>query len=97
MRSPMSTSASQIDGHASLRRVAEVLTAADVGALVVIEGERTLGVVSERDVVRTLAEGGDPDAVRAADVVYRQTVRTILSHPLFRGWADRSVHPVPDI
>jgi CBS domain-containing protein len=74
VRSIMSTPVSEVDGQASLRHVAEVLTAARVGALIVVDGDRTVGVVSERDVVRALAQGGDPDVVWAADVVAAETV-----------------------
>ena len=74
VRTIMSTPVSQVDGQASLREVAEALTSAGVGALVVVDGERTLGVVSERDVVRALAQGGDPDLVWAADVLAPETV-----------------------
>lgn len=72
MSSPVAT----IDGHDSLRVAAETLTAAHIGALIVTsdEDDRPLGLISERDVVRALAAGGDPDEVWAADVVGLDTV-----------------------
>ena len=56
-----------VDGGASLREVAIALQRGGVGALVVTENDRPTGIVSERDVVRALAEGGDPDSIWAAD------------------------------
>ena len=51
------------------REIAEQMTANDIG-LVVVAGEgRLLGVVSERDLVRALAEEADPDDERAADIM----------------------------
>ena len=70
----MSTPVAEISGRASLMQVAETLTAAEVGALVVVDGVRAIGVVSERDLVRTLAEGEDQDALTAADLVSSETV-----------------------
>lgn len=70
----MSTPVAEISSRATLTQVAEALTAAEVGALLVTEGARTLGVVSERDVVRALAEGGRPEVVWAADIVAPETV-----------------------
>jgi CBS domain-containing protein len=58
----------RIGPDATLIDVARALTERDVGALVVGEGERVTGVVSERDVVRALAAGRDPATTRAADV-----------------------------
>lgn len=45
-----------------LSAVAELLHSRNVGALVVMDAERVVGIVSERDVVRAVAEDG-PDAL----------------------------------
>lgn len=52
----------------SLRTVAQELVRQEVGLAVVGDGDRPVGVVSERDVVRSVASGLDPDATTAADV-----------------------------
>lgn len=54
---------------ASLREVAEALHRAGVGAAVVTDADQPVGIVSERDVVRALAEGGDPDSIWAGDAM----------------------------
>jgi CBS domain-containing protein len=53
----------------TLRQVAETLAREEVGAVVVKGSEGLVGIVSERDLVRALAEGFDPDGERAADVM----------------------------
>lgn len=53
----------------SLREVAETLAREEVGAVTVRGADGLVGIVSERDVVRALAEGVDPDTDRAADVM----------------------------
>ena len=70
----MSTPVEQIEGAATLRAVATTLTAADIGALIVVENGTPLGMASERDVVTALAAGADPDSVWAADVASADTI-----------------------
>jgi len=61
IRSIMAFPVAEIDAQATLREVADALTFAEVGALLVVDGTTALGVVSERDVVHALARGGDAD------------------------------------
>jgi CBS domain-containing protein len=58
-----------IDEKLTLRSVAAVLSAADIGAALVRRGGGVAGIVSERDVVRALADDADPDTVWTADVM----------------------------
>lgn len=56
--------------RATLRDVARLIHKENIGALVVLpEGGDPLGIVTERDIVRALAEGAVPDEVWAADVM----------------------------
>jgi CBS domain-containing protein len=74
IRSIMAAPVAEIDAQATLREVADGLTFAEVGALLVVDGTVPLGVVSERDVVHTLARGGDADQAWAVDLVAPETV-----------------------
>lgn len=65
----------QIAPGASVAQVAEALIAGDVGALVVSEGDDVLGVVSERDVVRALADGRNAATTRAMEIASTNLVR----------------------
>jgi CBS domain-containing protein len=53
----------------TMRQVAEALAADEIGILPVIANEHLVGVVSERDVVRHLANGADPDHVLVEDIM----------------------------
>jgi CBS domain-containing protein len=59
----------------TLRRLAQLLDAESVGVAVVRAphrsgtGLRAAGIVSERDVVRAIGEGADPEIARAEDVM----------------------------
>ncbi len=70
----MATPVATIDGGASLRAVAERLSAGGIGALVVVDRGTPVSVVSERDVVRALADGADVDAVWAMDMMPPEAV-----------------------
>lgn len=64
----------RIKPDATLHEVADALAAGDVGALVVGERDEVDGIVSERDVVRALADRRDPDATHASHIAHRELV-----------------------
>lgn len=66
----------------TLRSMAALMHANNCGALVVRRRDGALGVVSERDFVRALAEGADPDDVWAADVMSREVLTTSPDEPI---------------
>lgn len=73
-----------VDPGDSLRRAAEVIAEASIGCIVVGSGDAVEGVLSERDVVRAIADGRDPDTTTVADVestrlVWATTDATIAS------------------
>lgn len=53
----------------SLQQVAETLAREEVGAVVVRGADGLVGIVSERDIVRAIADGADLESDRAADVM----------------------------
>jgi predicted transcriptional regulator len=64
----MSRGAISVDEKLTLRSLAAVLAKLDIGVAVVTRPGRSVGVVSERDIVHALADGADPDEVWTADV-----------------------------
>jgi predicted transcriptional regulator len=69
VREVMSRGAISVNEKLTLRSLAAVLDELDIGVALVACPDGSVGVVSERDVVRALAEGADPDEVWAADVM----------------------------
>jgi CBS domain-containing protein len=58
-----------------LSEVAQVMETEDVGAVPVVEGDRLVGIVTDRDiVVRAIAKGKDPRGMPAADASSRELV-----------------------
>lgn len=79
--------------------VAELLHSRNVGALVVMDAERVVGIVSERDVVRAVAEDG-PEALRrpvsdymTANVLFADPGETVDS--LLGRMTDRRIRHLP--
>jgi signal-transduction protein with cAMP-binding, CBS, and nucleotidyltransferase domain len=62
-----------------LRLAAEVMDEHSIGAVVVATDKRTVGILSERDVVSALAWGADPDEVTVAAAMSHDVV-TLQRH-----------------
>ena len=61
--------------EATVYETAQRMTEAGIGAIPVVEGERLVGVFSERDLMtRVLVPGRDPRTVRVAEVMTRDVV-----------------------
>ncbi|MBI2169128.1 MAG: CBS domain-containing protein [Actinobacteria bacterium] len=58
-----------VRGELTLRQVAEVLDGETIGVVLVRSPRGFSGLVSERDLVRALADGADPDLERADGVM----------------------------
>jgi CBS domain-containing protein len=64
----------RLDSDATLRDVARALTADAVGAVVLGHDGRPQALVSERDLVRSMAAGDDPATTAASTVASRELV-----------------------
>jgi CBS domain-containing protein len=60
-------SATVIGREASVAEAAEALITDGVGSLAVVEGRSLVGIITERDVVRAISEGADPEEESVAD------------------------------
>lgn len=86
-----------VDGQASLRQAAELLTEESVGVLVV-RGYHPAALVSERDIVRALAEGRRPDTDRVESVMTLDVASTSRRTPIVevaRMMLDNEIRHVP--
>jgi signal-transduction protein with cAMP-binding, CBS, and nucleotidyltransferase domain len=76
VRTLMKRPAVQVAPDLSLRNVARIMSEEAIGAVVVhildpvrIEGDHPVGLLSERDLVRAIADGADPDEEQAGNVM----------------------------
>lgn len=75
VRNAMTHRAERIGPSESLQAAARKMKELDVGALVVCEEDRVLGIVTDRDiVVRGIAEGRDPAEVEVASAMTPQVI-----------------------
>lgn len=72
----------------SLRELSETLVREEVGVALVVRDTAPIGLVSERDVVRAVADGHDVDDDRAEDVMTFDVV-AIDSHETITAAADQ--------
>ncbi len=83
----------------TIAAVASLLHTRRVGALVVLDSERVAGIVSERDVVRAVAEGGTTalekpvSGIMTKDVLFAQPGETVDS--LLSRMTDRRIRHLP--
>lgn len=83
----------------TIAAVAALLHSRRVGALVVLDAERVAGIISERDVVRAMAEGGTAalgeavSGVMTHDVLFAQPGETVDS--LLARMTDRRIRHLP--
>jgi CBS domain-containing protein len=69
VRDVMATRPRCVTPETSLREVAELMAAEDVGAIPVLEGDRVTAVITDRDIViRAVAQGKDPRGMPVAEI-----------------------------
>jgi CBS domain-containing protein len=75
IREAMTSNPCSIDAEKSVAYAAKMMREEDVGVAPIVEGDRLVGVLTDRDiVVRVVAEGRAPDEVKAGDVASRDVV-----------------------
>ena len=71
----MTTRPRAVTPQTPLNEVAELMETDDVGAVPIVDGDRLVGIVTDRDiVVRAIAKGKDPRGMPAAEVSSRELV-----------------------
>src|SRR5438132_13778245 len=68
-----------IDADKSVAYAAKMMREEDVGVAPIVEGEKLIGLLTDRDIsVRVAAQGRDPDQVKVRDVA---STRLVTIHP----------------
>src|SRR5438874_4399079 len=79
IRDVMTSNPCTIDADKSVAYAAKMMREEDVGVAPIVEGEKLIGMLTDRDIaVRIAAEGRDPDQVKVRDVT---THRLVTIHP----------------
>ncbi len=73
IRDVMTPNPCAIQASASVMEAAQLMRGNDIGDVIVLEGERLCGILTDRDiVVRALAEGMDPETATVGDICSRE-------------------------
>ena len=71
----MTSNPCSIDAGKSVAYAAKMMRDEDVGVAPIVEGDKLIGMLTDRDIaIRVVAEGRNPDQVTARDVASRQVV-----------------------
>jgi CBS domain-containing protein len=71
----MTSNPCTIDAEKSVAYAAKMMRDEDVGLAPIVEGEKLVGMLTDRDIaIRVVAEGKDPDQVKVREVASKQVV-----------------------
>jgi CBS domain-containing protein len=71
----MTSNPCSIDAKKSVAYAAKMMREEDVGLAPIVEGDKLIGMLTDRDVaIRVVAEGRNPEQVKVADVASKQVV-----------------------
>jgi len=75
VRDSMTSNPCSIDTDKTVAYAAKMMRDEDVGIAPIVEGDRLVGVLTDRDIaVRIVAEGRDPEQVKVTEVASRDVV-----------------------
>lgn len=63
-----------IDINATVKEAAEIMNRHRIGSLIVMENNELKGIITERDLLKTLAEGKEPDTVSVKDIMTKDVI-----------------------
>jgi CBS domain-containing protein len=71
----MTSNPRTIEPSTPVAQAAKLMRDEDVGPLPIVDGNRVVGILTDRDIViRTIAEGKDPQSVTAGEIASKQLV-----------------------
>ena len=83
VRDVMTTRPRSVTPQTPVTQVAELMEADDVGSIPVVEGDRLVGIITDRDIViRAVARGKDTRGMPAAEVSSRELVTVLADDDL---------------
>ena len=87
-----------IDARKSLRDAATIMWKAKAGCLIIMDGEKLAGIVTEGDISRALANGANPDKIVVRKIMSKQLVTVspdIRVEEAAKLMADKKIKKLP--
>jgi CBS domain-containing protein len=95
VRDTMTTNSRTATPDLPASEAARLMQSEDVGSLPVVDGERLVGVVTDRDIaVRVVAEGKDPTSTSVGEIHSKDLVTTSPNQDLDDALAEMARHQV---
>ena len=95
----MTPKPSTVEASASVRDASQVMKSEDVGLVPIIEGDRLVGTITDRDIaIRVVAAGKDAQATAVSEVASQKIVTADPQQPLdeaLRLMAEHQVRRLP--
>jgi CBS domain-containing protein len=73
----MQTQVKTADAEATFADVAKIMRTHGISSVVVLQGKKLAGILTERDIVNLVAAGGDPQTVTVAKGMTRRDIETV--------------------
>jgi CBS domain-containing protein len=73
----MHTQVKTADAEATFADVAKIMRTHGISSVVVLQGKKLAGILTERDIVNLVAAGGDPQTVTVAKGMTRRDIETV--------------------
>src|SRR5919108_5201214 len=73
----MHTDVKTADADDTFADVAKIMRSNGISSVVVLDGRKLTGIVTERDIVNLVAAGGDPHNVKVAHGMTRRDISTV--------------------
>jgi CBS domain-containing protein len=91
----MTTNPQTVEPSTPIVEVARVMRDADVGPVPVVEGDRLVGLITDRDiVVRVVADGNDPSSTTVGEIMSTDLVTVDPDQPLDEALRLMAAHQV---
>jgi CBS domain-containing protein len=75
LKDVMNTEVARIHPDKTVKYAGQILKAVNIGCVVVVEGDKIVGILTERDIVQKVVTAGlDPDSTRVRDIMSRQVI-----------------------
>jgi len=95
IRDVMTSNPCTIDAEKSVAYAAKMMQEEDVGLAPIVEGDRLIGMLTDRDIAtRVAAEGRDPDQVTVRDVASKQLITIDLRQDLDEALRKMAKHQI---
>lgn len=95
VRETMTSNPKSVPPDIPVSEAARLMRSEDVGSLPVVDGERLVGVVTDRDIaIRLVAEGKDPESTSVEDIHSREPVTADPDQSLDKVLEEMARHQV---